>query len=106
MAKKIENKTNFEGLRIFGVWDTKLSNGDFVAPHSHRDVEEICYIINGTGHIVLNKKQQAVKRGDLIYVPPKTRHKITHTGKHPLRIITFSVSIPDKSKKNKDKYIS
>ena len=41
MTKKIENKTNFEGLRIFGVWDTKLSNGDFVAPHSHRDVEEI-----------------------------------------------------------------
>ena len=108
MIKKVEDKADLHGLglRIIGVWDTKLVEGAFIAPHSHQDVEEVYYILEGAGKISIDNKRRKVKKGDLVYVPPKTIHTILHTGQKPLRLVTISVSIKDKSSRRARRYIS
>ncbi len=45
-----------------------------VFKHYHRDVDEIQYIVEGTGTFWLGDKQQTIGPGDLIIIPKGTAH--------------------------------
>jgi mannose-6-phosphate isomerase-like protein (cupin superfamily) len=108
ITKKVEEDDSLDGfaLRIVGLWDTKLTNGAYVAPHSHEDIEEVYYILEGTGEITVNNEQREISKGDIIYVPPKAVHTVLNNGKKPLRLITFSVSLKDRALKRIKNYVS
>lgn len=108
MMKKVEDSSSLQefAFRIIGVWDTELTEGAFIAPHSHEDVEEVFYVLDGIGKISVNDKKRRVKKGDLIYIPPKTIHTVSQTGQRPLRLVTVSVSIKGKRSDRVKNYIS
>ena len=59
-------------------------------PHSHDAKEQIFYVTDGQGTIVVGKARYAVKPGSLIYVPPAAIHQTIVTGDAPLSYFLFN----------------
>jgi mannose-6-phosphate isomerase-like protein (cupin superfamily) len=61
----------------------------------HHDAEhtEHVYIIEGTGDMLVGDSIYAVKKGDLIVIPPGTPHAVMTTSEEPLKVV--SVQSPD-----------
>ena len=59
--------------------------------HQHADTEQIFYILEGEGFLktAASEKEEAVRPGDLIRIPPKTLHSIRCFGKQPLRYLAI-----------------
>lgn len=59
-------------------------------PHSHQAKEQIFYVTDGEGIVVVGPARHAVKPGSLIYVPPTVVHRTIVTGDAPLRYFLFN----------------
>jgi len=59
-------------------------------PHSHEAKEQIFYVTDGQGIVVVGKARYAVKPGSLIYVPPTVVHQTIVTGDAPLSYFLFN----------------
>ena len=55
--------------------------------HRHRQTEEIYYVVQGAGTMVLGDETLRVRTGDAICIAPGTPHCIENTGAEPLRIL-------------------
>jgi mannose-6-phosphate isomerase-like protein (cupin superfamily) len=64
-----------------------LPPGRAVAPHHHRELEEIYYILSGTGLMTVGAESAEVGSGDAIYVPRGARHTLLNTGTSPIRLM-------------------
>ena len=64
-----------------------LPPGKSVTPHHHEVLEEIYYILSGTGVMTIGDETRAVATGDAIYIPTGQRHTLTNTGAVPMRIV-------------------
>lgn len=64
-----------------------LPPGKSVTPHHHEVLEEIYYILSGTGVMTIGAETRAVGAGDAIYIPKNHRHTLTNTGAEPLRVV-------------------
>lgn len=65
-------------------------------PHEHRDHEEIYYIINGSGHIMIGGETAPFRDGDIIYIPEKAVHSITNDGNAMVEFLAFGGFTGDK----------
>ena len=54
----------------------KIGPGKGTGLHYHKDVDEIFYVIEGTGTAVLGEKSYDVEAGDFIFIPKNLDHKI------------------------------
>jgi putative monooxygenase len=70
-----------------------MNPGDTVAPHYHKQREEVYFILSGEGiaiHIEEGKKETIKYEKDLsIHIPVGTIHDIKATGNEPLRILVI-----------------
>ena len=64
-----------------------LPPGCAVAPHHHRELEEIYYIISGSGVMTVGDERREVGAGDAIYVPRNHQHTLENTGDEPIRLL-------------------
>jgi mannose-6-phosphate isomerase-like protein (cupin superfamily) len=64
-----------------------LPPGRAVAAHHHRELEEIYYILSGTGTMTVGGESRRVGPGDAIYVPRGSRHTLENTGAEPIRLL-------------------
>ena len=64
-----------------------LPPGAAVTPHHHEVLEEIYYILEGSGVMTVGDEQREVGAGDAIYIPKNNRHTLTNTGAEPMRIL-------------------
>jgi mannose-6-phosphate isomerase-like protein (cupin superfamily) len=55
--------------------------------HYHKKTEEIYYITEGIGKMVIEGEERIVKAGDAIAIPPGKRHKIWNIGNNVLKIL-------------------
>ena len=55
--------------------------------HRHRTTEEIYYIVQGEGEMVLGDERFRVRAGDTICIPPGAAHCIENSGSAALRIL-------------------
>jgi mannose-6-phosphate isomerase-like protein (cupin superfamily) len=62
-------------------------------PHSHEAKEQIFYVTDGEGIIVVGPARYAVKPGSLIYVPPTVVHQTIVTGDAPLSYFLFNAFV-------------
>lgn len=60
-------------------------------PHSHRDKEQLFFIMSGQGVVEVGSERYAVKPKNLIYIPAGAVHRSVSTGKEPLSYILFNV---------------
>ena len=55
--------------------------------HKHKTSEELYHIKSGRGLMTLGDEQFVVTKGDTIYIPPGTPHRIQNTGRGALKIL-------------------
>jgi mannose-6-phosphate isomerase-like protein (cupin superfamily) len=58
-----------------------------VTPHHHLDIEEIYYVVSGTGVMTVGDETREVNGGDAVYVPRRHRHTLRNTGAEPIKLI-------------------
>lgn len=64
-----------------------LPPGKSVTPHHHAVLEEIYYILSGSGVMTIGDESQAVSAGDAIYIPKNNVHTLTNTGTEDMKIL-------------------
>jgi mannose-6-phosphate isomerase-like protein (cupin superfamily) len=64
-----------------------LPPGCAVAPHYHRQIEEIYYIVSGRGLMTVGGETREVGAGDAVYIPRSHRHTLENTGAEPLTLL-------------------
>lgn len=70
--------------------------GSTVRPlHSHRDIEEILFILEGQGEAWVDGEVAQFKQGDAVLFPINSKHMVRNTGSTPLR--TCSIFSPPTS---------
>ena len=72
----------------------KIKPGKGTGLHYHTDADEIFYIIEGTGTVVLDKKTHNVEGGDFIFIPKNTDHKIRKNDSAGILKVVFFMNKP------------
>ena len=85
-------------IRFLGIWDTLLDKGVGITPHLHEDVEEVYYILEGSGEVRIGDEVTSVSNGDIIYIPPRKIHTLIQHGDKMLRFITVSIDTSQKAR--------
>lgn len=62
------------------------------ADNRHRGADQWLYVVAGTGTAVVNGRQVALARGQLLLIERGDRHEVRNTGRRPLR--TLNVYVP------------
>jgi uncharacterized cupin superfamily protein len=85
------------GLTRLGVNVTRVDPGKAAYPfHSHRNNDELFYILAGEGVLRLGEQRHPVKAGDLVGCPaggPDTAHQLINTGSLPLQYLSMSSNL-------------
>lgn len=80
------NELNLTSLSIFMQ---QLPPHGEVRPHLHQDNHEIFIAIAGQGNFILGDECHQFAVGDVVYVPPQTKHGIKNTGNQPLEVMVI-----------------
>jgi len=64
--------------------------------HSHKNQEEIYYVIQGRGKMVVGEDEYDIKAGDALYVPFGVFHTTYNTGILPLQLLWVTAIDPEK----------
>lgn len=71
-------------IRNQSLAEATLRPGQGTRAHRHPKAEEIYYILQGQGRIIMGPEERTVGPGDAIAIPPGTPHQISATGKENL----------------------
>lgn len=86
----VEVKTEYQCLRsITYVSRALLQPSLSYESHSHKDHEEVYYIVSGTGSIKIGKEVAKFRDGDIIYIPENMAHSITNEGDQMMEFLAF-----------------
>ena len=70
-----------------------LEPGSQIRPlHSHRDSDEISYVVSGKGRFWIEGETCEIGPGDLILQPANSKHTVKNTGEVPLVLLCFHSS--------------
>ena len=75
------------GITQCSLAEEILPPGRAVTPHHHRELEEIYYILSGSGRMTVGEESNEVAAGDAVYVPRGHRHTLENTGDQPIRLL-------------------
>jgi len=67
--------------------EARLPPGASTTPHYHPQTEEIYYVLEGTGRMMIGRQTREVTVGDAIAIPPGEIHTITNTSAGTLRFL-------------------
>ncbi len=77
----------FTGTKTQLVLMTIPPGGD-IGVEAHPNVEQLIFIVEGRGKAVLESTESPLAPGDVVVVPPGTKHDVVNSGSEPLRIYT------------------
>ncbi len=80
------------------VFVVVLEPGEAPPLHQHDDAEQIFYILDGTGTLTIGEPAQNfnVTTGDVVRIPPHTRHSIKCDGARTLRYLSVDAFVGEK----------
>jgi mannose-6-phosphate isomerase-like protein (cupin superfamily) len=58
--------------------------GGTVPEHFHKTIEELYFVLSGTGLMKIEDETRQIGEGDTVIILPGQRHKITNNGSEPL----------------------
>lgn len=76
-----------------------LEPGQINARHKHPQNDEICYVVQGTGEVVIGDEIAAVQAGVFIHAPKAIEHEIRNTGTEQMLIIVVQSPLPLKTER-------
>ena len=78
-----------DALAVPFVHDDVLPPGTSIGEHSHVDDEEIYYVVEGRGTILLDGARHAIGTGDVAVVRPGHSHGLINDDDRPLRLLVI-----------------
>lgn len=84
-----------EECETIAVYCVEIALGQMTEPAVHTDEEEIYVILSGEGIVWLDKKDNPVKAGSVVYIPRHVEHIIEGKSQEPLTYICVA-NWPDK----------
>ncbi len=98
----LEGLANEDGLVFFpeecetiAVNCVQVAQGEITEPAIHPDEEEIYVILSGEGSVWLDKEENPVKVGSVVYIPRNVEHIIGGKSREPLTYVCVA-NWPDK----------
>ncbi len=70
-----------------------LESGKSFEWHDHQGVEEIMYVLDGTGVVEDRDGSYDYKVGDMFIFPPDTEHRIENTGSSQSQYVFFRIAV-------------
>ncbi len=67
-----------------------------VEEHVHKVQEQVYYVLEGEGMLVLDGKEHLMRPHDYVYVPPGVRHSFTNTGLDGLVFLVVTTPADDR----------
>jgi quercetin dioxygenase-like cupin family protein len=68
----------------------RVAPGDRVRPaHSHPNGEEVSYIIQGSGRVLVGGEVQAIRAGSVVLFPRGVVHMLHNTGAEEMKVVCF-----------------
>ncbi len=64
-----------------------LPPGKTVPRHHHEVLEEIYYILSGSGVMTVSEESREVGSGDAIFIPKNQVHSLTNTGAEDMKLL-------------------
>jgi len=74
-------------IRNQSLAEARLPPGAATTGHHHVRTEEIYYILEGTGRMLLGEETHQVGPGDAVAIPPGMFHLVTNTGRTTLKFL-------------------
>ncbi len=74
-------------LRNQSLAEARLPPGASTIGHRHVKTEEIYYVLEGHGLMMIGTDQRSVGPGDAIAIPPGAFHRMTNTGQSILKFL-------------------
>lgn len=65
-----------------------IEAGGEIGEETHTDNDQVLYLVDGQGRVVLNGEEKPFNKGDLVLVLAGTRHNFVSDGSGPMKIIT------------------
>lgn len=65
-----------------------LRPGEEIGMEVH-DGDQIIYVVDGEGFVVINQSRGEVEEGSIVFVPMGVRHNLVNTGDAPLKLFTI-----------------
>jgi mannose-6-phosphate isomerase-like protein (cupin superfamily) len=75
------------GIERCSLAEEVLPMGASVGRHHHVETEEIYYILEGTGRIMVGDEMREVVAGDAVFIPRGHVHTLENTGQTPMTIL-------------------
>jgi quercetin dioxygenase-like cupin family protein len=66
-----------------------IEKGEGAAPHAHPDMEQVCYLLEGSATIELDGECREMQPGDACYFPAGKMHKFTVTSDKPVKVLVI-----------------
>ena len=83
-----------DGGRFAGCWELELLLGEATDRHEHKEREEVCYVLLGAGAMLIGESKGAIRKGDVVHVPPATTHRIENDSSKRLRCLLVASEVP------------
>ena len=67
----------------------------YAEPHAHKVQEQVYHVLDGEGLMEIEGERHVVRKGDVIFLTPGTRHAIQNTGLGDLTFIVVTTPVTD-----------
>ncbi len=92
IPKKAKQNTDFRQVLETGkhtqIVIMNIPPGTDIGEETHPDNDQVLFLVQGQGKVVLNGEEQTYNQGDIVLVNAGTKHNFINTGVEDLKIIT------------------
>lgn len=74
-------------IKRLSVAEARIEPGAATREHLHRSSEEVYYILKGEGEIHVGGEKARICEGDVVLIPPNSRHYVVNTQEEELIIL-------------------
>lgn len=85
------------GSRLIDFRISRYAPNAYVQEHVHKVQEQIYYVLEGEGVLILDEEKHLMRPHDYVYVPPGVRHSFTNTGVAGLVFLVVTTPADDEA---------
>ncbi len=88
-----EGKGAISGSERLSILVQTYEPGGCHNPHEHESTEQAFLVLSGEGKMIVGDEEIPIKKGSVVYAPPKVRHSTENTGDENLRMMLIGVTL-------------
>jgi len=78
------------GAKQLEVLVGEVEKGKGALPHLHTEIEQVCYLLEGTAHVEVGAEQFEMRPGEACFFPAGVKHVFTVTSERVKVLVVYS----------------